>query len=404
MTRPRPVGLVVGLLLASLPAALVPAALVPAMDASAAASTTSRTGAAAITNLAPPRVLGTPEYGERLAVAPGRWDPGDVEVVSVQWLRDGSPRGEVVAVEGPDGLGDAATRYRPVLSDIGHDLSVRVTVARPEDPATTASADAAAVRVRRGTLESVRRPDVDGVLRFGRTLVADTGTWDRTPQRLRVRWLREGEPIPGATGRRHPVAVADVGRRLAVRVTARREGFRPLTVDSARTGRVQHRVPVRRTVTYRVETRGAISTSRATFRRQAQQTFDDPRGWRGAGIAFRRVARGGAFSLVLAEAARVPDFSSGCSAEWSCRVGRYVIINQMRWRDASPMWRQTGRSLRDYRHMVVDHEAGHWLGWGHRSCPRRGAPAPVMQQQSMGLQGCRPNPWPSAAERNVPRF
>lgn len=403
MTHRRPFGLVLGLLLASLPAALV-----PALDASATTGPSTAAGAAAITSLAPPRVLGTPEYGERLAVAPGRWDPDDVEVVSVQWLRDGSPRGEAVAVEGTDGLRDAATRYRPVLSDIGHDISVRVTVALsgtgPEDPATTESADAAAVRVRRGTLESLERPEVDGVLRFGRTLVADTGAWDRKPQRLAVRWLREGEPVAGATGRRHPVAVADVGRRLAVRVTARREGFRPLSVDSARTGRVQHRVPVRRTVTYRVETRGAISTSRATFRRQAQQTFDDPRGWRGAGIAFRRVARGGAFSLVLAEASRVPDFSSGCSAEWSCRVGRYVIINQMRWRGASPMWRQSGRSLRDYRHMVVDHETGHWLGWGHRSCPRRGAPAPVMQQQSMGLQGCRPNPWPTAAERNVPRF
>ena len=395
MTRRRPIGLVLGLLLASFPAVLV-----PALGASAAGPTDP----VEITNLSPPRVLGTAEYGERLGAGPGVWDPEDAEVVSVQWLRDGTPRGGAVEVDTDEGLDDPATRYRPRLADIGHDLAVRVTVARAEDPATRASADSAAVRVRRGTLESLRRPAVDGVLRFDRTLTADAGTWDRRPDRVRFRWLRDGEPVAGATGRRHPVAVQDVGHRLAVRVTAKREGFRPLVVDSARTARVQHRVPVRRTVTYRVETRGRIVTSRATFKRQAQQTFDDPRGWRGAGIAFRRVSSGGDFSLVLAEASRVPGFSSGCSADWSCRVGRYVIINQMRWRGASPMWRRSGRSVRDYRHMVVDHETGHWLGWGHRSCPRRGAPAPVMQQQSMGLQGCRPNPWPTAAERNVPRF
>ena len=81
--------------------------------------------------------------------------------------------------------------------------------------------------------------------------------------------------------------------------------------------------------------------------------------------------RGGVFTLVLAEASQVPAFSSGCSAEWSCRVGRYVIINQTRWRHASPCGTRCTRSVRDYRHMVVNHETGHWLGWGHRTAPAR---------------------------------
>jgi hypothetical protein len=44
--------------------------------------------------------------------------------------------------------------------------------------------------------------------------------------------------------------------------------------------------------------------------------------------------------------------------------------------------------------MVIDHETGHWLGQGHAFCARPGALAPVMQQQSKGMHGCRPNPWP----------
>ena len=82
-----------------------------------------------------------------------------------------------------------------------------------------------------------------------------------------------------------------------------------------------HRVDVHRTVRYHVETRGTITTSLKEFVRQAQQTFDDPRGWRGAGIEFRRVARGGSMTLVLSEASRVPGFSSACSSSGAAGSG-----------------------------------------------------------------------------------
>jgi hypothetical protein len=140
-------------------------------------------------------------------------------------------------------------------------------------------------------------------------------------------------------------------------------------------------------------TRGRITTSVRDFRALAQETYDDARGWRAGGTQFRPVRRGGDFTLVLAEAQLVPSFSSGCSAMWSCRVGRYVIINQERWKHASPAWNRARRGLRDYRHMVVNHETGHWLGRGHAGCPGRG-PAPVMMQQSKGRGGCTFNPWP----------
>jgi hypothetical protein len=103
-------------------------------------------------------------------------------------------------------------------------------------------------------------------------------------------------------------------------------------------------------------------------------------------------------TLVLSEASRVPGFSSSCSSEWSCRVGRFVIINQERWKHASPAWNAAHGALRDYRHMVVNHESGHFLGLGHAGCPGPGRPAPVMMQQSKGLGGCHFNPWPTARE------
>ena len=156
--------------------------------------------------------------------------------------------------------------------------------------------------------------------------------------------------------------------------------------------------PARRAVTYSVISRGHVTASMKVFRRQAQETYDDQRGWRAGGIEFRRVRRGGDFTLVLASARAVPTFSASCSAQWSCRVGRFVIINQLRWKHASPAWNAAGRSTRDYRHLVVNHETGHWLGLGHASCPRRGSKAPVMMQQSKRTDGCRLNPWPLPPE------
>jgi len=163
--------------------------------------------------------------------------------------------------------------------------------------------------------------------------------------------------------------------------------------SSATQRTVAHAVPVSRRVTYSVRTRGRVTTSMKVFRRQAQETFDHRRGWRAAGVQFRRVRRGGDFTLVLAAAGTLPSFSSGCSVRWSCRVGRHVVINQLRWRHASPAWNRAGRSVRDYRHLVVNHETGHWLGRGHAGCHRRGR-APVMMQQSKGTGRCRFNPWP----------
>ena len=76
-------------------------------------------------------------------------------------------------------------------------------------------------------------------------------------------------------------------------------------------------------------------------------------------------------------------------------MGRDVVINQTPWLHKTPGF--TG-DLRAYRHMVLNHETGHWLGLGHLDCSGPGDPAPVMMQQSKGLDACEPNAWPLPAE------
>lgn len=154
-------------------------------------------------------------------------------------------------------------------------------------------------------------------------------------------------------------------------------------------------------ITYTYVVRGLDNTSDLeSFAAQAAATYADPRGWNlGGSIAFRRVSSGGDYTLWLAAAGDVPGFGSPCDSGYSCTSGRNVIINESRWLTGSSSWNATGASLADYRHMVINHETGHWLGFAHEYCAGPGQPAPVMQQQSISMQGCRPNAWPTASER-----
>lgn len=131
----------------------------------------------------------------------------------------------------------------------------------------------------------------------------------------------------------------------------------------------------RRVFTYSIATLGRFRSDVDQFSVHVAHTLNDPRGWSlGGSIEFRQVGTGGDFTVWLAEASTVPSFSSVCSATYSCRVGRNVIINETRWRDGAPSWRGDGADLDSYRHYVVIHETGHWLGLGHVYCPGRAPP------------------------------
>jgi hypothetical protein len=158
------------------------------------------------------------------------------------------------------------------------------------------------------------------------------------------------------------------------------------------------------TATYTVISKGNLTASLSEFKSQVSQTLHHQRGWAQLGINFKEVSSGGEFTLVLSEASQVPTFSPGCDSQYSCRVGSFVIINETRWLNATTSWNNAGGSLRDYRHMVINHEVGHWLGHGHYNCGGAGQKAPVMQQQSIDLQGCKFNPWPLSSELHAARY
>lgn len=158
--------------------------------------------------------------------------------------------------------------------------------------------------------------------------------------------------------------------------------------------------------TYCVSTKGDvsggdISDDASSFENAIYRTLNNPLGWPRAGATFVQGTDGQCdMTIVLSQAQYMPTFSQDCSQEYSCRVGNDVIINKARWDHGTKSWLTAGGTLDRYRIMVINHEVGHRLGHidNETACAGAGQPAPLMQQQSMGLEGCVANEWPLDSE------
>ncbi|MBR0403160.1 DUF3152 domain-containing protein [Candidatus Saccharibacteria bacterium] len=150
------------------------------------------------------------------------------------------------------------------------------------------------------------------------------------------------------------------------------------------------------TVKYKTEVWGNVVADFSDFRAKVAETLADARGWVRAGIKFVEVSSGEDVDVILSDPAHL-EALNGCSGELSCTTwNNQVIINDVRWREGTEATRTVGMGQRDYQHMVVNHEMGHWLGhYSHvESCPNGGV-APLMLQQSTGMRGCDTfNAWP----------
>jgi hypothetical protein len=163
-------------------------------------------------------------------------------------------------------------------------------------------------------------------------------------------------------------------------------------------------------VRYRVDVEEGLPLDGALFAEAVHRTLNDERSWsHGGARTFERVsgdaAGGGKPDFVITLA------SPATTAEWCAKSGldttidnvscdsastERVMINAYRWARGADTFGPD--RIREYREMLVNHEVGHRLGKGHVNCPREGALAPVMMQQTkyltVGGPTCRPNAWP----------
>lgn len=140
---------------------------------------------------------------------------------------------------------------------------------------------------------------------------------------------------------------------------------------------------------------GIAGIDRAAFTRFVRATYGGAQGWASHGLwRFQQVGPGTNpdFTLMLVTP-QTRDVLCGAAPDryTSCRIGKRVVLNVARWVHGVPKY---GASLTTYRQYMINHETGHRLGRGHELCPGPGQPAPVMQQQTLGLHGCLAYAWP----------
>jgi hypothetical protein len=149
---------------------------------------------------------------------------------------------------------------------------------------------------------------------------------------------------------------------------------------------------------YRVAVENGSGQDVGAFAAAVEKILADPRGWTAGGtVRLQRVPEKSAaeVTIYLATPATTEQVcaAGGLHVQkfLSCRLPGQIVVNLGRWLTAVPDY---GAGLEVYQQFAVNHELGRDLGYANEACPARGRPAPVMQQQSLGLEGCTANPWP----------
>jgi hypothetical protein len=197
-------------------------------------------------------------------------------------------------------------------------------------------------------------------------------------------------PTPSARPTAEPTAKP---KPTAPKITVPATGpgrYRPAEVDirSASSGG--------RLIRYDVKVEENLDIEPDEAARMIAGVLNDKRSWRGSGRVRFELVSGDSDRAELHAYIVTPGTTDRLCAplatrgEVSCQNGNRVVLNAKRWQLGAKAY---GRDVTNYRRYLVNHEFGHYIGHGHVECPGRGRLAPIMLQQTKGLDGCRKNPW-----------
>jgi uncharacterized protein DUF3152 len=208
-------------------------------------------------------------------------------------------------------------------------------------------------------------------------------------------------PVPTATAFPTPAVRSAATQAAAQRLALDRlAGVRSSTLAWNGTGKLrvvpgQSPAPGKgRVYRIRIEVESGLNIDRAAFANYVMSTLNDKRSWTENGR--RRFARTDGTADIRVVLASPATSAAIClplrtAGKLSCRHGDSAVLTMYRWVKAIPEY---SGNHDGYRHYVINHEVGHALGHAHEYCAGKGRRAPVMMQQTKGLQGCLPNPWP----------
>lgn len=167
-------------------------------------------------NTSRPRISTPPRVGRPLTASVGGWTRTEGVGWRYRWYANGKPI-------------KAATRarYTPTAGMLGKRLTVRVSAVNRGQVLERVRSIATG-KVAHGRIQVVRRPSLTVPVApvVGRYIGRDLGRWKPGGLTWRHQWLRNGKAIPGERGRTYRLRSADRGKKVSLRVTAARKGYR----------------------------------------------------------------------------------------------------------------------------------------------------------------------------------
>jgi len=173
-----------------------------------------------------PTVTGSARVGATLTASTAGWDAGST--FTYRWFADSVPI-----------AGATAATYVPTATQVGEDITVRVTSTTAGYPVVVRTSSVGSGPLERGAFATAPVPTIAKTpaaasLRFGNTLTAVPGAWSPGAT-FSYQWYANGVEIIGAEAATYKPTAAQVGATFSVRVIGSKSGFASTARTSAET-------------------------------------------------------------------------------------------------------------------------------------------------------------------------
>lgn len=162
------------------------------------------------------KISGTPKVGSTLKAKTAKWTSGTK--FTYQWYRNSK------AISGAK-----SSSYKVKAADAGKRISVKVTATKSVYKSTHKTSNVTA-KVAKAKLKAAT-PRISGTPKVGSTLKVKKGKWT-SGTKFKYQWYRNGKAISGAKSSSYKLKVADSKKRISVKVTGSKAGYKTASKTS----------------------------------------------------------------------------------------------------------------------------------------------------------------------------